>query len=446
MNFIKTLLKRIMPQAWLSAYHKQLARYAAWRHHHPSEKLIVIGVTGTKGKSTASNLIWHILTQAGYTVGLATTANFRVGEKHWLNASKMTMLGRTQLQELLEQMVAAKCQYAIVETSSEGIKQWRHLGIHYDMVVWTNLFPEHLDAHGGFENYKAAKLSLFDHLVNSPTKIINGQAIAKAVVLNGDSDYYLEFAARAATPVKIVWSSTAQPQAHVQISNVIEKPDGLDFQIAGYQFTSQLLGAWSIENIASALGVGLTQGLSYPELGQALATFAGAPGRMEPVIEGQPFTVIVDYAYEPVSLGLLYSFWRRLKPNNKLITLISSTGGGRDLSRRFENGKVAGQLCDYVIVTDEDPYDDNPQLIIDQVAEGVAAAGKQLDLNYWKILDRREAITTAFRMAQPGDVVFLTCKGADQKICRAKGKKEPWDDRVVAKEVIQAVWGQVGDK
>lgn len=436
MTIIKAMTKRVLPAAVLSVYHKRLAQLAAWRHHYPSKQLIVIGVTGTKGKSTTANLIWHILTSAGYTVGMATTANFRIGEKHWLNASKMTMLGRTQLQALLAQMVQAHCQYAIVETSSEGIKQWRHLGIHYDVIVWTNLFPEHLDAHGGFENYKAAKLSLFDHLVQSSTKIINGQSIPKAVVLNGDSEYFAEFAEHAVVPVKIVWSSTNNPHAHVQISNVVERPDGLDFQLADYNFRSPLLGSWSIENIASAIGVGLTQGLSYPALAQAVATFSGAPGRMERVEAGQLFTVIVDYAYEPVSLGLLYAFWRRLKPNNKLITLISSTGGGRDVARRFGNGKVAGELCDYVIVTDEDPYDDDPQTIINQVSEGVAAVDKQESINFWKITDRRQAIAAAFRLAQAGDVVFLTCKGADQKICRAKGKKEPWDDRAVAREEL----------
>jgi UDP-N-acetylmuramoyl-L-alanyl-D-glutamate--2,6-diaminopimelate ligase len=436
MAMLKIFFKRLLPAAWVSQYHKQLARLAAWRHHYPAEQLIVIGVTGTKGKSTTSNLLWHLLTAAGYTVGMATTANFRIGETHWLNASKMTMLGRTQLQDLLAQMVQAHCQYAIVETSSEGIKQWRHLGIHYDVVVWTNLFPEHLDAHGGFENYKAAKLSLFDHLVQSPTKVVNGQRIPKAAVLNGDSEYYPEFAENAVTPVKIVWSQCGNSNAHVQITDLAERTDGLDFQLAGYQFSSQLLGAWSIENIASAIGVGLTQGLSYPQLAEGLKTFAGAPGRMELITAGQNFTVVVDYAYEPVSLELLYSFWRKLRPNNKLITLISSTGGGRDLSRRFANGKVAGRLCDYVIVTDEDPYDDDPQLIIDQVAEGVTAAGKQLDLNVWKLPDRRVAMATAFRLAQLGDVVFLTCKGVDQKICRAKGKKEPWDDRTVAREEL----------
>src|SRR3989338_8642678 len=156
---MKAFIKRFTPVWLLSYYHKILAQLATRKYQHPSSKLIVIGVTGTKGKSSTCNLIWHILTAAGYTVGMATTANFRIGQKEWLNDTKMTMVGRTQLQKLLADMVQAGCQYAIIETSSEGIKQWRHLGIHYDVCVWTNLFPEHLDSHGSFAAYKQAKLS-----------------------------------------------------------------------------------------------------------------------------------------------------------------------------------------------------------------------------------------------------------------------------------------------
>lgn len=439
---MKHFLKRFVPSVLLDYYHKFLATIAARRYHYPSEQLIVIGVTGTKGKTTTSNLIWHLLTRAGYTVGMATTANFRIGDRAWLNATKMTMLGRTQLQELLRDMVTAGCQYAIVETSSEGIKQWRHLGIHYDLVVWTNLYPEHLDSHGGFENYKAAKLSLFNHLTALPNKIIQGRTITKAVVLNGDSEHYPDFATVSAVPTKIVWSQQAGSQANVQITGLQETAAGLSFAMGGYQWASQLHGSWNIDNIASGLGVAITQGMSYPDMQAALASFVGAPGRMEAIQAGQPFTVIVDYAYEPVSLRLLYSYWRRqLTPGHHLITLISSTGGGRDMSRRAENGQVAGELCDYVIVTDEDPYDDDPQMIIDQVMGGVLAAGKNEGQTAWRILQRREAIERAFVLAQPGDVVILPCKGADQKICRPHGKKEPWDDRTVVREVLGKRWG-----
>lgn len=427
---MKTLVKRFSPAWLLSYYHKTLARLAAWQYHYPSSKLIVIGVTGTKGKSSTGNIIWHLLTAAGHKVGLATTANFRIGDKEWLNATKMTMMGRTQLQKLLADMVQAGCQYAVIETSSEGIKQWRHFGIQYDVCVWTNLFPEHIDAHGSFAAYKQAKLSLFQHLSQLPPKHIRKTIIQKVAVLNGDSEYLKEFVAAATIPTKIIWSQA-------DYRNLTELKDGLSFTLHGHAMTTPLLGAWSIDNIASAIGVALSQGVDYPTIQATLAHLPQIPGRMEKIAAGQPFTVIVDYAYEPVSLGLLYRFWRKLSPDSKLITLISSTGGGRDVSRRSGNGKVAAELCDTVFVTDEDPYDDDPMEIMQQVAQGVEAGGKVLNQNFWIIPDRRQAMAAAFNMAKPSDVVFLTCKGADQKICHAKGKKEPWDDRVVAREELQ---------
>jgi len=434
---IKTWLVHHLPATWLDWYYKTVARLAAWRYHYPSRKLIVIGVTGTKGKTTTSNLLWHLLTQAGYKTGMATTANFRIADKQWLNATKMTMLGRTQLQQLLADMVKAGCQYAIVETSSEGIKQWRHLGIEYDTVVWTNLFPEHIDAHGSFENYKAAKLELFHHLSRLPIKQLNGQAIVKSAVLNGDNEYAPEFIQAAAVGTQVVWSRQNSALANMHITQLQDSLQGLKFNINGYNFFSPLLGEWNMDNITSAIGAALVLGVSYPAISNALATFTSVPGRMEKIVCGQPFTVIVDYAYEPVSLRLLYTFWRKQLGQHRLITLMSSTGGGRDVSRRSANGAVAGELCDYVIVTDEDPYDDDPQTLIDQVAAGVTSAGKVEGTTMWRVLDRRAAMLQALQLAQPDDVVIFPCKGADQKICRAKGKKEPWDDRTVARQLLE---------
>lgn len=433
---MKQLIKTIVPYWLLDYYHKVFARLATWRYKHPSSKLVVIGVTGTKGKSTTANLIWYLLTAAGYTVGMATTANFRIGEKEWLNDTKMTMVGRSQLQKLLADMVAAGCQYAIVETSSEGIKQWRHLGIQYDVCVWTNLFPEHIDAHGSFEAYKQAKLELFHHLSQLPVKQLKGRLVQKVAILNADSEYFPEFFSAAAVPVKVMWTQQGSASANLPLTDIVATKDGLQFVVEGHTMMSKLLGEWNLDSIASAIGVALSQGVDFPTMQRALAPVALIPGRMEQITGAQPFTVIVDYAYEPVSLGLLYGFWRKMQPQSKLITLISSTGGGRDTGRRVTNGKAAGELCDYVIITDEDPYDDDPMMIMQQVAEGVVAGGKVLNQTAWIIPDRRQAIAAAFSMAKPGDVVFLTCKGADQKICRAKGKKEPWDDRVVAKEEL----------
>src|SRR3989338_10773449 len=158
------LVKTLIPKSMLRWYHWSLARLAAAWYRHPSENLIVIGVTGTKGKSTTANLIAQFLEMTGHRVGLTSTATMKVAEREWLSGKKMTMPGRFQLQKLLYEMVKAKCEYAVIETSSEGIEQFRSRGIHYDMEILTNLTPEHIEAHGSYEAYRAAKAKLFYQL------------------------------------------------------------------------------------------------------------------------------------------------------------------------------------------------------------------------------------------------------------------------------------------
>lgn len=438
---MKERIKKIIPERWIATYHKLFAQYAARKFNYPSNKLIVIGVTGTKGKSTTCNAIWHVLTQAGYKVGMTTTVNFRIGDRQELNSTKMTMLGRTQLQQMLQEMIDAGCQYAVVETSSEGVKQFRHLGINYDVAVFTNLHPEHLDAHGGLEPYTQAKLEFFRHVSASPRKQQNNTTVPKAAVINADVDASDRFITAAQVPTKVIWTQQdpPAPQANVVVRNSRGTPEGVAFEIGEYTFTSQLHGEWNIGNLVSAIGVGITQGMSYPQLVEAIQTVPPIPGRMELINEGQPFTVVVDYAYEPVSLELLYTYWReQVGPDAKLITLISSTGGGRDVWRRPVNGKTAVEHCDYVIATNEDPYNEDPAVIINQVAAGALEAGAKEGENFWRVLDRTEAIRQACSLAKPGDVVFLTAKGAEQKMCVAKGKKIDWDDRAVVRQILKS--------
>ena len=198
---IKQAIRRITPKFVLSFYHKCLALMAAFVYGHPSEKMIVIGVTGTKGKSSVCNLVWQILTEAGYKVGLTSTLNFRINDVEWMNKYKMTMLGRFKLQKLLKKMKDHGCQYVVVETSSEGIAQSRHLGINYDVGVFTNLSPEHIEAHGGFDNYKNAKKKLFEN-ISKKEKILrrldmssstcqaqDKKKVEKIIVVNYDDQY-----------------------------------------------------------------------------------------------------------------------------------------------------------------------------------------------------------------------------------------------------------------
>lgn len=435
MHIVKQLLKKLIPGFVLDWYYRVVAQLAAIIYGHPSKKMIIIGVTGTKGKSTTSNIIWKILTEAGHTVGLTGTINTRIGELNELNTNKMTMTGRFGLQRMLKQMVDAGCDIAIVETTSEGIKQYRHTAIAYDVCAFTNLTPEHLESHGGFENYKDAKMELFRYLSRLPKKTLNGKEVVRTTVANTSNEHGKDFL-EPGNHIKL--SVGRSGSEDIVLANVVEKLNGTEFTINDVPVEIPLLGEWNAENAAMAVSVAHAVGVQIEDMVSSLATLEAIPGRMEFIDEGQEYAVIVDYAYEPVSLRLLYEFCRKLiGPENRIITLISSTGGGRDVGRRKPNGEVAGELCDYVIVTDEDPYDDDPQEIIDMVAEGVAAAGKVEGKNFWRILDRAEAIHKAIELAQPGDVVLTTAKGAEQKMCIAGGKKIDWDDRVVAREAIK---------
>ena len=436
---MKTFLKKFTPAPVLSLYHKTLAILANLIYGRPSEQMIVIGVTGTNGKSTTVNLIAAILEEAGHKVGLTSTVNFKINKKEWLNDKKMTMLGRFALQKLLKQMVQAGCQYAVIETSSEGIKQCRHWGIDYDIAVFTNLTPEHLESHGGFANYQSAKGELFKKLKQNKKK---NQTVS---VVNLDDDfagYFLQFSADRKYGYGINFKSDIHGVEEVRAENIKMSGEGGDFSIKYQVLSIKLLGKFNVYNALAAACVGLSQGIGLETIAQGLAKVKVMPGRMEFINEGQDFNVLIDYAPEPESMKQLYQNIYDLKlTSGKIIHVLGSAGGGRDKSRRPVLGQLAGDHADYVIVTNEDPYDEDPQNIIDQVAEGATRAGKSLNQELFKILDRHQAIKKALSLAKAGDLVLITGKGCEQAICVAGGKKVKWDDREVVREELKLICG-----
>lgn len=416
---------------------------ARW-YRQPSESMVVVGVTGTNGKSTVVNMIAAVLEAAGRKVGFTTTVNFRIGERTWLNDTKMTMPGRFRLQKLLRRMVRARCGYAVTETSSEGIKQHRHAGIHYDVAVFTNLTPEHLEAHGGFGNYKNAKLKLFDKLAADPAKRIGAAKIRKVIVANLADAHAPEFLSRD-VGLKIGFFASGEssgPEPAVGGTEVVRADDirltasGSEFSVRGTRFSVRMPGLFSVENALAAIAVGLSQGVSLRVMSDTLSAFKGVPGRMEIIDEGQDFTVMVDYAPEPVSLGKLYEVID-LMPKNRVIHVLGSCGGGRDKARRPVLGGLAAEHADVVIVTNEDPYDDDPMEIMRGVAEGAIARGKEEGRDLFIVPDREEALVKAVGIACEGDVVIATGKGAEQAIAAAGNRKIPWDERKKLRKAIR---------
>lgn len=432
------LLRKIAPKFVKKIYHYLLAKAAAGFYHHPSDKLIVIGVTGTTGKSTTVYLLSKILEAAGFKVGVASTIFFKVDKKENINDKKMTMLGRFALQRMLRDMVKANCKYAIVETTSEGIEQFRHLGINYDILVFTNLSPEHIEAHGSFANYKNAKLKLFKKLAKEKVKTIANKKIQKTIIVNLDSKHAQDFLNHEAEN-KFAYSLQGKSTNDARVIHIDKaKSDnqGVQFKIAHVPFASKLFGLHNIYNLSAAITVASSQGLTLDKISKTVLNISSIPGRLEFIHVGQNFKVIVDYAFEPKAMTALYEVVTKFK-HNKIIHVLGGTGGGRDKARRPKIGQLAGVKADIVIVTNEDPYDEDPNMIINQVSQGAQKAGKKLDVDLYKILDRRQAIKKALSLAKKNDIILITGKGSEQAIVTKGGKKIPWDDRKVVREEIQ---------
>jgi len=350
-------------------------------------------VTGTNGKTTTVEMISKILEEADYKVALINSIRFKIRDEEEPNMLKMTMPGRLKIQRFLRKAVNSGCQYAVLEVSSEGIKQHRHQFINFGIAVFTNLTPEHIEAHGGFENYKAAKGKLFQ--ATKGIHVIN--------IEDENKDYFLQFPAKR------------------KYTYGLEKGD---INAKDIQLNLSLIGEFNIYNALSAICVGISQGVDLETCKKALAKVKGIPGRMEEVIS-QPFKVFVDYAFTPNALDKVY---QTLKPKNgRMICVLGACGGGRDKWKRPILGEIAARYCDEIIITNEDPYDEDPIEIINQVSAGTNESAK-------KILDRREAIREALRIARSGDVIVSTGKGCEPWICIEDGKKMPWDERKVIKE------------
>lgn len=438
---MKRFLRAFVPQPLLLFYHWLWGQLAAQWYGHPSEKLIVIGVTGTKGKSTTANLIAQMLEMTGHRVGLTSTATMKVAEREWLSDKKMTMPGRFQLQKMLWEMVKAKCVYAIIETSSEGIEQFRSRGIHYDAVVLTNLTPEHIEAHGSYEAYRAAKAKLFYQLKLSPTKKINGCLASKQVILDPTISEYNFFSKIQAGEEWLFClgqqSAGTKNNERVITGRVVDlRSDGVTYECRGKVMTAHLLFEFNIKNILAAMAVCMAAGVSFDQLSAVAQNLKPVPGRQELINEGQNFKVMVDYTYEPASMLALYNNLNII-PYRRVIHVLGPTGGGRDRWRRPVMGEMAAEHADVVIATTDDPYDDDPSIIADELlagAEKVRTNGRAVEV--LKVVDRREAMKEAIARAKDGDLVLITGKGAEQKMAVAHGKYITWDDRQVVREEL----------
>jgi len=394
-----------------SLYHYIWAWAGSIIYGHPSRKIILIGVTGTKGKSTTVELIGYFLKENGFKVATLGSAAKRIGDQVF-PGPKNTMPGRSQIQKFLKEAVAANCTHAVIEVSSQGVEQFRDRFLDWDIGVFMNISPEHVEAHGSFENYKAAKLQFFKTVTKS-------SKAKKYLVINMEDAAKGEF----------------RNQAGVGVEAVDFYPNKFAMEHQAWK------GSWigtgfNLWNAAATEAVGKVLGLKNLEI---LKNFPGVRGRFE-IVQREPFFVVVDYAHTPNSLTALYKEVKEnwLKVGGRIIGVLGSAAGGRDVWKRPEMGRIAAKFCELAIITNEDPFEEDPMSIIEQVAGGCVIGGENSLKEIRKILDRREAIKSALSSARPGDAVVLSGKGSESSIRVAHGSI-PWNEREVAEELLEEI-------
>jgi UDP-N-acetylmuramoyl-L-alanyl-D-glutamate--2,6-diaminopimelate ligase len=429
-------MKKLTPQSIKNIYHLFQAILANIWFGFPSRRLKVIGVTGTNGKTTTVQMIARILEEAGYKIAIASTINFKIGKKEWVNDTKFTTLSSWQLQKHLRAAARAGCEYAIIEVTSHALDQNRVWGTDFEVAVVTNVTREHLDYHETMEKYSRAKEKLFGIVAKKE----DGVAV---VNLNMDNAYeFLKYDIEEKYGY-ILGTQSAKLKAQnrsVKIKTITAKSIELNIQNTRYKiqdtgFLINLPGEFNVENALAATCVGLSQGISLEKISDALAKIKDVPGRMESIENKRGLTIIVDYAVTPDSLQKLYNYVGKLKKEGSRIIAVFGSCGERDRGKRPIMGGIVAKIVDYVLITNEDPYNENPQQIIDEVFGGVSIYRKE-NLNAWRILDRREAIKKALQLAKTGDIIVVTGKGAEE-IMAVGDKRIPWNDPKVIRGVLR---------
>lgn len=406
-------------------YHKIRAILAALWYRFPSSRMTIIGVTGTNGKTTTCHLITAILREAGYKIGMVTTADFRIDDLVWMNEYKMTSLSPFVLQKLLREMVKRGCQYAVVEVTSHAMDQSRLWGVDMDVAVLTNITHDHLDYHETRDHYIAAKGKLFSLLTLTRRK----PNVPKIAVLNGDDPEAVYFQQFVADRTYVYGLKKGSYQGVIQQAT----PQGTHFifKIPNHEveILLPLPGPFNVENALAAATVGVALQINLSVIEKALEHADAVPGRLERIDEGQGYAVIVDYAHAADSLEKLLAMFRKLTSPPGRIFLVFGATGDRDRTKRPVMGTIAHQYADVIVLTDDDPYTEDPFNIMEEVAVGIPRKEGE---NFWKVADRRRAIHLALAMAKAGDTVLIAGKGCEpfQVVGTAK---IPSDDREIVR-------------
>lgn len=441
-----------VPQLVVDESQRALAPAACWWYGDPSHELAVIGVTGTDGKTSTCRLLTAALTAAGLATGMSSTAALRVGGLDAANPAHATTPEAPEVQRILRAMVLASDRVAVLETTSHGLALDRVGGVAYDAAVLTNLTHEHLEFHGSFEAYRAAKLRLFAGLGGSeagPPKGPGGTrgaaAWPRSAIVNADDASARLFVEASLAAGARVLTYGEREGADVRALRIDARPDGLVVDVSGpsgrLELRLGLLGRFNAWNALAVVALAEAVGLDLDAIVEGLATAPPVRGRMERIDRGQPFAVVVDYAHSPASLEAVLDVLAPLAARGGGgVVAVFGSAGERDVAKRPMMGRVAGERCRVVVIADEDPRGEDREAILEEIATGAEAAGLRRGDDLLLIADRRAAIAAAFRAARAGDVVLLAGKGHETSIIGPDGPV-PWDERRVAEEELDRLRG-----
>ena len=429
-NLTKTA-RKVLPKSALvgleKSYRKSRAKIISARFGNPARDLRVIAVTGTNGKTTTVNFLNEILKEAGYRTAMFSTANIEIAGEQTVNDTNSTTATVARLQKFFRDAKKADVEFALIEATSHALDQYKFEGIPIEMAIMTNLTQDHLDYHKTMENYAAAKAKLFEMNPN-------------LVVLNADDEWFDYFNNFATESQKITYGEGESADVKIENFKLYKKGSEANLRIDNnveLEIATNLPGEFNIYNMTAAAAGAYLLGISLKDIQEGIANLEGVSGRFEYATPGLPFDTIVDYAHTPDALEKLLKSAKEISKNRTI--LVFGACGDRDREKRPIMGKIAQDLADRIIITDEENYTEDATQIREEIISGISKKNEKLPANIQEIPDRKEAIRKALQIAGKGDIVLIT--GLGHEVYRViDGEKTPWNDTQIVREIAQEIF------
>ena len=429
-NLTKTA-RKVLPKSALvgleKSYRKSRAKIISARFGNPARDLRIIAVTGTNGKTTTVNFLNEILKEAGYRTAMFSTANIEIAGEQTVNDTNSTTATVARLQKFFRDAKKADVEFALIEATSHALDQYKFEGVPIEIAIMTNLTQDHLDYHKTMENYAAAKAKLFEMNPN-------------LVVLNADDEWFDYFNNFATESQKITYGEGESADVKIEKFKLYKKGSEANLRIDNnveLEIATNLPGEFNIYNMTAAAAGAYLLGISLKDIQEGIANLEGVSGRFEYATPGLPFDTIVDYAHTPDALEKLLKSAKEISKNRTI--LVFGACGDRDREKRPIMGKIAQDLADRIIITDEENYTEDATQIREEIISGISKKNEKLPANIQEIPDRKEAIRKALQIAGKGDIVLIT--GLGHEVYRViDGEKTPWNDTQIVREIAQEIF------